>query len=45
MAWIGAGRRVVQLDLRDEQVMFIRAARDYRGGKVRYRPDLPDDVS
>jgi hypothetical protein len=44
VAWIAAGRRVVQLDLIHQTVMFIRADRDYRGGKVRYRPDLEQDV-
>jgi hypothetical protein len=28
MAWLAAGRRVVQLDLIEERVMFIRASRD-----------------
>ena len=41
-AWIATGRRVAQLDLIAERVMFIRTSRDYRGGKIRFRPELDE---
>jgi hypothetical protein len=41
-AWLGASRRVTLLDLIEQRVVFVRAERDPRGGRVRFRPTLED---
>jgi hypothetical protein len=41
-AWLQAGRRVTMLDLIEQRVVFVRAERDPRGGRIRFRPTLED---
>jgi hypothetical protein len=41
-AWLRADRRVTLLDLIEQRVVFVRAERDPRGGRIRFRPTLED---
>lgn len=41
-SWLRAGRRVTQLDLIEQRVIFIAAERDPRSGVIAMRPSLRD---